>query len=242
MPACHGASDMLSVKNLSKHFGPLLALDGVSLDIPPNAIAGVIGPNGAGKTTLLLGMAGLLPMDSGTVCWEGKLIPALARYRILFYVEDAIRPLAQLRAGVVLRFYASIFGHANKTAEEVIERLQLRDFAGTRVSDLSKGAMKRLLIALGLLSTQPILMLDEPFDGLDLKQVLEVVPLLREISAGGRTLVLSVHQLRDAERACDQFILLNGGKRAGHGTLSELRARAGCPSNSGLEEIFLKLV
>jgi len=233
---------MLSVKNLSKHFGALLALDGVSMEIPRNAIAGVIGPNGAGKTTLLLGMAGLLPMDRGTLSWEGKLIPALARYRILFYVEDATRPHSELQAGFVLRFYASIFGRAKNDAEAIIDRLQLRDFVGTRVSDLSKGSMKRLLIALGLLSTQPILMLDEPFDGLDLKQVLEVVPLLREISGTGRTLVLSIHQLRDAERACDQFILLSGGKPAGQGTLSELRDRAGCAPGSGLEEIFLKLV
>jgi ABC-2 type transport system ATP-binding protein len=233
---------MLRVSDLSKGFGAVRALDKVSLEVPRNTIAGIIGPNGAGKTTLLLGMAGLLPMDSGTLSWEDRLIPALARCRILFCVEDAIRPHPQLQAGVVLRFYASIFERSKKALEEVIERLRLRDFVGTRVSDLSKGAMKRLLIALGLLSTQPILMLDEPFDGLDLKQVLEVVPLLREISAGGRTLVLSIHQLRDAERTCDQFILLNGGKSAGHGTPSELRARSGCAPGSGLEEIFLKLV
>lgn len=233
---------MLRVGDLSKRFGAIRALDKVSLEVPRNTIAGIIGPNGAGKTTLLLGMAGLLPMDSGTLSWEDKLIPALARYRILFYVEDAIRPHPQLQAGLVLRFYASIFGRTKKATEEVIERLQLHDFVGTRVSDLSKGAMKRLLIALGLCSTQPILMLDEPFDGLDLKQVLEVIPLLREISAAGRTLVLSIHQLRDAERACDQFILLSGGKPAGQGGLSELRARAGCAPASGLEEIFLNLI
>ena len=104
-----------------------------------------------------------------------------SRSRVLFYVEDAIRPHAQLQAGFVLSFYASIFGHKKKVTEEIIERLQLREFLRARVSDLSKGTAKRLLIGLGLLSTQPILMLDEPFDGLDLKQMLEVVRLLREI-------------------------------------------------------------
>ncbi len=233
---------MLSVQTLSKNFGTLRALDRVSLDVPRNTIAGIIGPNGAGKTTLLLGMAGLLPMDSGRLYWEDHLIPGRTRSQVLFYVEDAIRPHAQLSAEFVLRFYASVFGRERTLAETIIDRLQLRDFMRARVSELSKGTAKRFLIALGLLSTQPILMLDEPFDGLDLKQMLEVVPLLREISSAGRTLVLSIHQLRDAERACEQFILLRDGKLAGQGTLSELETRAGCEPGSGLEEVFLRLV
>src|SRR5437879_5398515 len=98
---------MLRVSDLSKSFGILRALDKVSFEVPRNTIVGIIGPNGAGKTTLLLGMAGLLLMDSGTLCWEDRFIPALARSRVLFYVEDAIRPHAQLQAGFVLSFYAS---------------------------------------------------------------------------------------------------------------------------------------
>jgi ABC-2 type transport system ATP-binding protein len=234
--------NMLTVQTLSKSFGTLRALDGVSLDVPRNTITGIIGPNGAGKTTLLLGMAGLLPMDSGRLYWEDKFIPDRARSRILFYVEDAIRPHAQLPVGFILRFYASVFGRKQTLAEATIDRLQLRDFVRARVSDLSKGTAKRFLIALALLSTQPVLMLDEPFDGLDLKQMLEVIPLLGELSSADRTLVLSIHQLRDAERACDQFILLNGGRLAGQGTLSELETRSGCAPGLGLEEVFLRLV
>jgi len=210
--------------------------------VPRNTIAGIIGPNGAGKTTLLLGMAGLLPMDNGRLYWEDQFIPDRTRSRILFYIEDAIRPHAQLPVDLVMYFYASVFGRKRRIAESVIDRLQLRDFVRVRVSDLSKGTAKRFLIALGLLSTQPILMLDEPFDGLDLKQMLEIVPLLRELSSAGRTLVLSIHQLRDAERACDQFALLSNGKLVGQGTLSELETRAGCAPGSGLEEVFLRLV
>jgi len=177
---------MLTVQTLSKNFGSLRALDRVSLDVPRNTIAGIIGPNGAGKTTLLLGMAGLLPMDSGRLYWEDQFIPDRTRSQILFYVEDAIRPHAQLPVEFVLHFYASVFGRKQTLTESIIDRLQLRDFVRVRVSDLSKGTAKRFLIALGLLSTQPILMLDEPFDGLDLKQTLGVIPLLREISSAGR--------------------------------------------------------
>jgi ABC-2 type transport system ATP-binding protein len=235
-------SRMLSVQHLSKHFGTLRALDQVSLEVPQNAITGIIGSNGAGKTTLLLGIAGLLPMDGGSLYWEDKVLPARARSHTIFYVEDAMRPHGQLPVEFVLRFYASIFGRKKTLTQEIINRLELGDFLRVRVSDLSKGTAKRFLIGLGLLSTQPILMLDEPFDGLDLKQTLEVIPLLREISAAGRTLVLSIHQLRDAQRACDRFILLSNGKLVGRGTLSELQALAGCAPSAGLEEIFLALV
>ncbi len=95
---------MLSVQSLSKNFGTLRALDRVSLDVPRNTIAGIIGPNGAGKTTLLLGMAGLLPMDNGRLYWEDQFIPDRTRSRILFYIEDAIRPHAQLPVDLVMYF------------------------------------------------------------------------------------------------------------------------------------------
>lgn len=232
---------MLRVKDLSKHFGDLRALEQVSFQIPQNSIAGVIGPNGAGKTTLLLGLAGLLPIDSGSIRWGDTTLSANTRRQITFYVEDAIQPHALLCVESVLRFYASVFKREKALLNGIIERLALRDSLRSRVSILSKGTAKRFLIAIALLSTQPVLMLDEPFDGLDLKQTLQVIPLLREISAAGRTLVLSIHQLRDAERICDRFVLLNNGRLAGSGTLVELQTIAGGAQCSGLEEIFLAL-
>ena len=107
------------------------------------------------------------------------------------------------------------------------------------VASLSKGYRRRLLLALGLLSPHPVLLLDEPFDGLDLRQTREVMALLHRVAAGGRTLLLSIHQLVDAERVCDRLILLSGGKVRGEGTLEELRARAGV--SGSLEDVFLAL-
>lgn len=232
---------MLRVENLSKCYGGLRALEQVSFEIPQNSIAGIIGPNGAGKTTLLLGLAGLLPVDRGSIRWADTNLSANTRCHITFYVEDAIRPHALLSVESVLSFYASVFKREKALLNGIIERLALRDSLRSRVSILSKGTAKRFLIAIGLLSTQPVLMLDEPFDGLDLKQTLQVIPLLREISAAGRTLVLSIHQLRDAERICDRFVLLDNGRLAGSGTLVELQRIAGGSQGSGLEDIFLAL-
>ena len=232
---------MLRVENLSKRFGDLCALDRISFEAPRNSVTGIIGPNGAGKTTLLLGLAGLLPIDDGSIRWGDTILSTDTRRHITFYVEDAIQPHSLLCVESVLHFYSSVFKREKALLNGIIERLTLRDYLRSRVSLLSKGTAKRFLLAIGLLSTAPVLMLDEPFDGLDLKQTLQVIPLLREISAAGRTLVLSIHQLRDAERICDRFVLLDNGRLAGSGTLPELQTIAGGAQGSGLEEIFLAL-
>lgn len=111
---------------------------------------------------------------------------------------------------------------------------------GKPVSALSKGYQRRLLLALGLLAPQPLLAMDEPFDGLDLRQTREEMALLRQMAQGGRTLLLSIHQLTDAERVCDRFVLLSAGRVRGEGTLPELRTAAGLRAG-GLEEVFLAL-
>ena len=96
------------------------------------------------------------------------------------------------------------------------------------------------MLALALIAPQPLLLMDEPFDGFDLRQTREIMGVLREVAGGGRTLVLAVHQLLDAERVCDRFALLVDGRIRGAGTLAELRARTGL-AQAGLEEVFLAL-
>lgn len=233
---------MLAVKKFSKRFLDLQALEDISFEVPPRTIAGVIGPNGAGKTTLLLSLAGFLPMDGGSVYWQNERVQTNSQFRsIFFYVEDGVRPHGALSVGAVLSFYAAIFHRSQTFLDDMIDQFALRTFLRSRVSELSKGAAKRFLICVGLLSTQPVLLLDEPFDGLDLRQTMELTPMFRTVADEGRTLILSIHQLKDAERVCDRFVLLNNGRLAGTGTLPELQRIAGGAQLSGLEEIFLAL-
>ena len=121
----------------------------------------------------------------------------------------------------------------------------MRRSSATRIGVLSKGQRKRFLLALGLLAPQPLVIIDEPFEGLDLPQTREIAALLRAQVASGRTLFLSIHQISDAARVCDRFILLSGGRVRGEGTLAELAARANTPIASApsldLEEVFLAL-
>jgi len=109
-----------------------------------------------------------------------------------------------------------------------------------QVLALSKGYGRRLMLALALITPHPLLLMDEPFDGFDLRQTREIMRLIRGMAVLGRTLVLAIHQLADAERVCDRFVLLAGGRVRGSGTLDHLRARTALPS-ARLEDVFLAL-
>ena len=208
----------------------------MSFEIPPHHIIGLIGPNGSGKTTLLECLVGLQPLDGGTVTpASGRSIRELA-----FYVPDDITPFGDLYTSEVLGHFGALLRVESARRRELTERLGLTPVLGTRVHALSKGNRRRMLLALGFMAPQPLLLLDEPFNGLDLYQTRAMMDLLRELQADGRTLVLSIHQLVDAERICDDFLLLAAGRLVGQGSLAELRTRTRLPEGS-LEDVFLAL-
>jgi len=203
-------------------------------------VLGLIGPNGAGKTTVLECLAGLLPANSGTFKYHGNPLSARRRKEALFYVPDGILPWAQQTVKWLLTFFERLYSQTPERLAALSGPLRLEEIARSRVATLSKGERKRVLLAVGLLTSHPLLLLDEPFDGLDLRQTRDVMTLLRSESATGRTLFVSIHQLNDAARVCDRLVLLNAGERVAEGTLAELQAQANL-KDGGLEEIFLAL-
>jgi ABC-2 type transport system ATP-binding protein len=226
-------STLFEVKGLSKRFGRIAALAEVSFHVRSGEILGLIGPNGAGKSTLFECLAGILPSDSG------ELLPARDRSSLLFYVPDAIAPWPAQSVRWALDFTIGFLGGRSELLENAIDKLDLRALLDQPIGALSKGQRKRALLAIGLLTPQPALLIDEPFEGLDLRQARDIAAALREHAARGRTLFLSIHQISDAARFCDRFILLNRGRVRGEGTLSELAAQANLQEN--LEEVFLAL-
>jgi ABC-2 type transport system ATP-binding protein len=215
-------------------------LSDVSFSVGTGEVLGLIGPNGAGKTTVLECIAGLLPSDSGTIAYRGDRLSINRRKEALFYLPDAILPWAQQTVSWVLTFFEKLYSRTSEKLAALTAPLRLEEVARSRVATLSKGERKRVLLALGLLTPHPLLLLDEPFDGLDLRQTRDVMSLLRRESSTGRTLFVSIHQLVDAAKVCDRLVLLNAGKRVAEGTLAELRAQANL-QDGGLEEIFLAL-
>jgi ABC-2 type transport system ATP-binding protein len=232
---------LMTMHGIDKAFGDQRVLADVSFDVVTGEILGLIGPNGAGKTTLLECIAGLLPIDAGEVRWRGAPLSPSQRKQRLFYVPEAISPYPDQRSAEVLRFFCEANRQPLKRLAELVGAFRLEPALAKPVGALSKGYRRRLLLALGLLAPRPMLLMDEPFDGFDLRQTREVMRLLRDEALHGRTLVLSIHQLGDAQRICDRLVLLSAGRVVGTGTSAKLTASAGLPVGSDLEEVFLAL-
>src|SRR3954462_15767357 len=239
----HSAGDaaaLMQVAGVTKRYGDQRALADVSFAVNAGEVLGLIGPNGAGKTTLLEAIAGLVPADAGHVLWRGNT-PALSQRReLMFYLPDGVRPWEDEYVERVIEFFAGAYGRPAKVTADAIDALGLAPVLRKRVGALSKGDGRRLMLGLALIAPHPLLLMDEPFDGFDLRQTREIMAVVRDVAPRGRTLVLAIHQLIDAERVCDAFVLLADGRVRGLGTLADLRAQTRLPSG-GLEEVFLAL-
>jgi ABC-type multidrug transport system ATPase subunit len=226
---------LLQVAGITKWYGDQQALADVSFDVRRGEILGLIGPNGSGKTTLLETIAGLLPVDAGGVLWQRTPLPQHRRREVVFYLPDGLRPWDGQHVIRVLEFFTSAFD-----GQKAIQSVGLEQVLGKHVASLSKGYVRRLMLALALLTPHPVLLMDEPFDGFDIRQTREIMALMRRVAGRGRTFSLAIHQIADAERVCDRFILLVEGRVCGVGSLDDLRARIG-QATARLEDVFLAL-
>jgi ABC-2 type transport system ATP-binding protein len=235
---------LFQARNLTKRYGRLTALSDVSFSVRPGEVLGLIGPNGSGKTTLFECLGGVLPLDAGSLVHDGRPMSDRARAATLFYLPDSIVPWPAQSVRWAIDFTLGFFKGRAYLRDEVVRRLDIGPLLDATIGSLSKGQRKRALLAIGLLMPQPLLLADEPFDGLDLRQSRDVAETLRSYASAGRTMFLSIHQIKDAARVCDRFVLLSGGFVCGEGTLGELgslaSARGGAPT-SDLEEVFLAL-
>lgn len=236
---------LFEVNGFSKRFGPIAALADVSFHVRAGEVLGLIGPNGAGKSTLFECLAGVLPSDSGSMRANGRPVAARERPSLLFYVPDAIAPWPAQSVRWALDFTIGFLRGRAPLREEIIDQLDLRPLFYQSIGTLSKGQRKRVLLAIGLLTPQPALLIDEPFEGLDLRQARDIAAALRAHAARGRTLFLSIHQIGAAARFCDRFVLLSSGRVCGEGTVQELAALAAAHNGTrpceDLEEVFLAL-
>jgi ABC-type multidrug transport system ATPase subunit len=228
----------LNIVGLTKRYGSRIAIFDAGFSARSGEVVGIVGPNGAGKTTLLELIAGLLPCDSGEIRWNGK--EPRRRRDMIFYLPDGVRPYCDQYVERVLGFFAGVYRRSTAKLDEIVSAVGVNPVRAQKVRTLSKGFARRLVWAIGLLSPQPVLLLDEPFDGFDLRQTHEMTDLLRRVSAGGRCLILSIHQLRDAERICDRIVLLAEGHIRATGTLADLRTKTNLLDGT-LEDIFLAL-
>jgi ABC-2 type transport system ATP-binding protein len=218
---------LLEVKNLLKRYGNFNAVDDLSFEVYQGDVFGLLGPNGAGKTTTIRTIMDILKPDAGTVSVLGQP-PGAARSRIGYLPEE--RGLYRdLKVLDVLIYLAELKGTSRATAHQRaltwLERVELADWAERKVKDLSRGMQQKLQFVASLVHDPELLILDEPFQGLDPVNVELLKGLIRELQREGKTLALSAHQMNLVEALCDRILLINQGKGVLYGSLAEIKRR-----------------
>ena len=218
---------MLTLSDLHKRYGDVAALDGLSLTARPGRLLGFLGPNGAGKTTTMRAVFGLVGLDAGTVRWNDAPITQDDMLRFGYMPEQrGLYP--RMPAGAQLTYLARLHGMepaaASTAATEWLERLGLGDRADDPVSALSHGNQQRVQLAASLVHEPDLLVLDEPFNGLDPLGVAAMSDVLRDRAAGGATVVFSSHQLDLVEALCDDVVIIAAGRDVVAGSLEEVQA------------------
>jgi ABC-2 type transport system ATP-binding protein len=222
------------VAGVRKRFGPIVALDGVDLEVPTGQVYGLLGPNGAGKTTLIRSLVGLVKPDAGEVTVLGERRISRARPRI-GYMTQAPALYDDITAEENLRFFASIYGGGDIDA--ALALVHLEDRRGSVASTLSGGMRTRLSLACTIVHAPRLLLLDEPTVGVDPQLRVELWDRLRAMAARGATIIVSSHVMDEAER-CDRLGLILAGRILAEGSADELRQRTGAQR---LEDAFLAL-
>ncbi len=226
-------SPTVELRRLEKRFGPVTAVDGLSLAIPPGTIYGLLGPNGAGKTTTLRIAMDIVAPDAGEVLFFGRPRRRRDLARVGYLPEE--RGLyRRMTVAEHLAFFAELHDVDRRRAlasiDRWLERLELTAWKRRRVEELSKGMQQKVQLAATLLHEPEILVLDEPFSGLDPINQQLFKELLDEYKRRGRTILFSTHVMEQAEKLCDSICLLYGGRSILDGELAALKAAAGSRS------------
>lgn len=220
---------MLEFDGLTKRFGPVTALDGCTFGVQGGRITGFLGPNGAGKTTAMRAVFGLVRPDSGQVRWRGH--PVGHRERLRFgYLPEERGVYPKMRVRDQLGYFGRLSEMSGTAADAAavlwLERLGLADRAHDRVEVLSHGNQQRFQLALAVINDPELLVLDEPFSGLDPLAVDTMMELLRELAAAGAAVLFSSHQLDLVEDLCEDVVIIDHGRVVMSGRVDELRTTA----------------
>jgi ABC-2 type transport system ATP-binding protein len=219
---------LLELRDLARRYGDVIALDGISFPVADGQMFGFVGPNGAGKTTTMRIILGVLAADRGEVRFDGRPVDRQMRSRFGYMPEErGLYPKMRVRDQLVYlaRLHGVEAGAAVRAADSWIERLGLTDRAGDRVEQLSLGNQQRVQLAAALVHDPALLVLDEPFSGLDPVGVDVLSGVLADYAATGVPVVFSSHQLELVERLCEAVAIIKDGRLVASGPVEELRDR-----------------
>jgi len=220
----------LRIEDLHKSFGSVKALDGLSFDVPAGEIFGFLGSNGAGKTTTMRIVLGVLAADAGTIAWDGVDTRTLPR-RTWGYLPEERGLYPRMVVLDQLSFFASLHGLprdvARARALDWLRRLRVADLAGRRAEELSKGNQQKIQLIAAILHEPPVLLMDEPFTGLDPVNVAMLREALLQLRDDGRTLIFSTHQMETVEAMCESIAIVDRGRLVVGGPLRQIKRESG---------------
>jgi len=211
-------SAVIEVRNLTKTFGAITAVDHVSFEVAEGEIFGFLGPNGAGKTTTTRILTGIIPMDGGSVTIFGhdmgtNPVPAQQRFGI---VPETSNAYGDLTAWQNLMLMGELYGvdraRAKRRSHDLLETLGLLERKDQKVREYSKGMKQRLILAMALLHEPELLFLDEPTGGLDVQSTRMILSMLRALNTDGTTIFLTTHNMEEANRLCDRVGIIRSGR------------------------------
>jgi ABC-2 type transport system ATP-binding protein len=216
----------LVVDSITKRFGDVLALDRVSFTVEPGRIFGLLGANGAGKTTSMRIVLDILRADSGTVTWQGTENIALPR-RTWGYLPEERGLYPRMKVGEQLRFFAALYGVPDADAQreigEWLDRFRIPDYLDRKVEELSKGNQQKIQFIAAILHDPDVLIMDEPFTGLDPVNVRLLKEAFLEMRERGKTLIFSTHQMETVEELCESIAIVDLGRVVISGAVRDVK-------------------
>ncbi len=228
---------MIKTENITKRYLKNKVLDDISISIPDKTITGIIGPNGAGKSTLLKIISGFEFPDSGTIYINNNKVNKHSMIKKhLSYMPENMSLYPDYFVDEFLDFFHSAINYMD---EKLMDSLSLKKIFYKKIKHLSKGWHQRLKLYTALANEKPVIILDEPFDGFDPLQMRDIIKIFKSQNSEGKSFILSIHQLSDAQKICDYFILLDTGVKIAEGSIDSLSEKFSCKSKS-LENIFLE--
>jgi len=221
---------MLEVREVTKHYDGRPVVHDVTFEIQTGEIFALLGPNGAGKTTLIRMITDIIKPDSGEIHFEGLPVGA-DRRRLVAYLPEERGLYKRARVAEVLEYWGALKGlksaDARREAHQLLERVELSEWADKQVQALSKGMQQKVQLCTALIGRPRLMILDEPFSGLDPINVQLLEEILHERRAEGVTVLLSTHQMNKVEELCDRALMINKGHMVLYGPVREIRrARA----------------
>jgi len=218
---------ILSLANLKKYYSDQKAVDDISFDIQEGSIFGLLGPNGAGKTTLLRMITGIFYPDSGSITLDGKAFDPINDIQKIGYMPEERGLYKKMKIGEQALYLAQLKGLSKSEATEKIKywfkKFEMESWWNKKVEDLSKGMSQKLQFVTTILHEPKLIILDEPFSGLDPVNANLIKDEIFNLAKKGSTIIFSTHRMEQVEEICDQIVLVNLGKKILDGTVSDIK-------------------